>query len=626
MDTWQNIHAKILASNLIIHPLSKEAIDDFFESQNSISWLIAHNHASNHEKFYSNLASILGVKYLTDIPTPINSSKSLAYSIGPTILSKFMALPYVDGDTVIIATSEPTNASVIIDICKQRYPDMQNYVLAIAAPNTVRRAIANSEYQQSTINAENYLDVTNPLYSSKDVLTSGTRAALALLSIFAIIFFFWHPPLGFLIFFIAINIFYLLFNFMRILITLRPYKRTTSPDLQKVLTIPANNLPMYTILAPLKDEPDMVPELIQRLQDIDYPSEKLDIKIVLEVDDVKTIHAIKQQGIDDVNTFANKRHIKYHLIKVPSAPLSTKPRSCNYALQFARGDITVIYDAEDLPDPLQLKKAYALFLHEKLDTLCIQAKLNFYNSKQNLLTRFFSLEYSFWYDAFLPGLYTWAIPLPLGGTSNHFLTGTLRKIGTWDPYNVTEDADIGWRLSRLGYRTAMLDSYTLEEASSQIPNWIRQRTRWQKGFLLTSLVHLRSPIKMWHQLGPWGSISSTIFFATTFMLPLLNPVLWIFFILWYVLPLFGLAPIGIEIPEWLHVVGLINLIVGNGVYILVHLVNALKQHRYHLVAIAPFMPLYWLLISLASYRAIYQTILTPYKWEKTQHGLDKSKI
>lgn len=620
MDDSQNTRAKILSSNLILHPLSEDATKAFFESENPIAWLISHNHAADHENFYNNLAKTLNAGYTEDIPTPINSHESLAYDIGPTALSKLMSFPYLKDGNIVIATSEPTHAQEVIKLCSQKDVGTKDFKLEIAAPNTVRRVIANSEYQQSAINAENYLDIANQPYSSKGVLTPATRAVLAIIALFAIALFFLRPPLGFLIFFVAINAFYILFNAVRIVITFLPYKHGPSPDLPNVLKTPAVDLPMYTILVPLKDEVAMVPNLIRRLQDIDYPAEKLDIKLVLEVTDQDTIHALKQEEIDDVNTFANKRHVKYHLVKVPASALSTKPRSCNYALQFARGELTVIYDAEDMPDVLQLKKAYALFLHEKLDTLCVQAKLNFYNADQNLLTRFFSLEYSFWYDSFLPGLYSWTIPLPLGGTSNHFLTGTLRKIGTWDPFNVTEDADIGWRLSRLGYRTAMLDSYTLEEASSQIPNWIRQRTRWQKGFLLTSLVHLRSPIKMWKQLGPWGFTSSVILFTTTFLLPLLNPILWIFFILWYVLPLFGLAPIGFEIPNWLHIVGLINLIIGNGAYIIVHLYNAIKHHRYQLIVIAPFMPIYWLLISIASYRSIYQTIVTPYKWEKTQHG------
>ncbi len=617
----QKIKNEILKSKLIIKPLSKEATDDFMESQNPIAWLVAHNHAADHESFYANLAKLLKIEYLAEIPTPINSSESIAYSIGPQKLSKLMAFPYRQKDCVTIACCEPTHAEKIIKICSEALPQKQVFCLAIAAPNTVRRAIANSEYRQSAIAAQEFLSIANPPYSSKGVLSPGMRISLALISLLAIIFFFWRPPRGFLAFFIIINIFYLIFNFIRILITLKPYKKTVSSDLPTVLKTPANNLPMYTILVPLKDEAVMVPELIRRLQDIEYPSEKLDIKLALEVTDESTIHALKQESIDDTNTFANKRHLKYHLVKVPISELSTKPRSCNYALQFARGDITVIYDAEDMPDPLQLKKAYALFLQEKLDTLCVQAKLNFYNVRQNLLTRFFSLEYSFWYDAFLPGLYTWNVPLPLGGTSNHFLTGTLNKIGNWDPYNVTEDADIGWRLSRLGYRTAMLDSYTLEEANAHVGSWIRQRTRWEKGFLLTTLVHLGSPIKMYKQLGLWGFVSSATLFMTTFMLPILNPILWIFFILWYVLPLLGMAPIGFSIPDWLHTVGLINLIVGNGAYILVHLINAIKQKHYHLIAIAPLMPFYWLLISAAGYRAIYQTIVTPHKWEKTAHGV-----
>lgn len=610
-----------IASSKLIRPIAEDSVRHYYAAEDPIAWLTAHNHIIDHENLYPNLAALLGLEYIAEIPVAINNSKSLAYSIGPMVLSELMAFPYVRDGAIVIATCEPTHAERARELCQQKYPEYSNYQIAIAAPNTLRTAIANSDYAQSALNAEAYLDVANQPYSSKEVLSTGTRIFVAVVALAMIVFFFWRPPLGFLIFFAIINIFYLLFNFTRIIVTLRPFKLKSLPDLPDVAKAKPELLPMYTLLVPLKDEADMVPVLIQRLQDIDYPAERLDIKLIVEVTDTPTIHALRQEGFDGADTYASKRNLKYHLVKVPVSPLSTKPRSCNYALQFARGDMTVIYDAEDWPDPLQLKKAYALFLAEKLDTLCVQAKLNFYNDRQNLLTRFFSLEYSFWYDAFLPGLYRWGIPLPLGGTSNHFLTGTLRKIGTWDPYNVTEDADLGWRLSRLGYRTAMLDSYTLEEANSKVINWIRQRTRWQKGFLLTSLVHLRSPAKMWRQLGPWGFFSSVTLFTTTFLLPLLNPALWAFFILWYVPPLFGCSSIGFEIPDWLEFIGLINLLVGNGVYILVHLINAIRQHRYHLVLVSPLMPLYWLLISIASYRAIYQTIFRPHLWEKTKHGL-----
>lgn len=619
MEDWQNI-LKVIAASDLIRPLNEETIQQFFAAEDPIAWLTAHNHIVDHESLYPDLAKILGVNFISDIQAPINSSKSIAYSIGPIVLSELMAYPFFEKSTILIATCEPTHAVQLIEICKKKYPNYKKYKLAIAAPNTIRTAIVNSNYSQSAINAEMYLDVANQPYSSKNVLTAGMRVFVAVIAVAFIAFFFWRPPLGFLIFFIIINCFYLLFNLTRIIITLGSSKLKTPAELQDVAKAASNILPMYTILVPLKDEADMVPELINRLQGIDYPAERLDIKLITEVTDTPTLHALEQEGFDGQNTYASKRNLKYHLVKVPVSQLSTKPRSCNYALQFARGDITVIYDAEDWPDPLQLKKAYSLFLAEKLDTLCVQAKLNFYNSRQNLLTRFFSLEYSFWYDAFLPGLYRWNIPLPLGGTSNHFLTGTLRKIGTWDPYNVTEDADLGWRLSRLGYRTAMLDSYTLEEANSKVPSWIRQRTRWQKGFLLTSLVHLRSPKKMWDQLGPWGFFSSVTFFSTTFLLPLINPALWVFFILWYVPQIFGWPGIGFSMPGWIEFIGFINLAVGNGIYILVHLINAIRQRRYHLVWVSPLMPLYWLLISIASYRAIYQTVFKPRLWEKTKHG------
>lgn len=620
MKDWHAAYVKLADSKLTL-PLSEKSLERFLTAEDPIAWLIAHNHVHDSVHFYADAAALFGIRYVTDIPVVINNTNSLAYSIGSETLSKLLAYPYKEGDKIIIASSEPSRANELIALCKQKRPSLDNFEVVLAPPNAIRAAISESNYQLSAVNAEEYLDVARPPYSSKGALSRMVRVFLAIIVIIFIIFFFWRPPQGFLIFFIIINTFYLLFNAARLLMAIIPHgQKVAPPDMSTVLGAKSEYLPLYTILVPLKDEAAMVPNLIRRLKDIEYPGEKLDIKIIVEVTDTDTLDALAKENIDGTSAIASRTGLKFHLVRVPVAVLSTKPRSCNYALQFARGDMTVIYDAEDWPDPLQLKKAYALFLHEKLDTLCVQAKLNFYNDRQNILTRFFSLEYSFWYDSFLPGLHSMNIPLPLGGTSNHFLTNTLRKVGAWDPYNVTEDADLGWRLSRLGYRTAVLDSYTLEEASNTVGSWIKQRTRWLKGFLVTSLVHLRSPKKMWRQLGPWGFATSATIFTTTILLPILNPALWVFFVLWYVPPLFGLPSIGFQMPDWIEVVGFINLAVGNGVYIIIHLVDAIKQKRYYLVAVAPFMPLYWLLISVAAYRAVYQTVINPYIWEKTKHG------
>jgi cellulose synthase/poly-beta-1,6-N-acetylglucosamine synthase-like glycosyltransferase len=233
--------------------------------------------------------------------------------------------------------------------------------------------------------------------------------------------------------------------------------------------------PHYTILCPLYKEARVVPQFVKFMRAIDYPADKLQILFLTEEDDEETRKAILALHLPP--------HFK--VLTVPDGSPRTKPRACNYGLVEATGQYVVIYDAEDAPDPLQLKKAVLTFANHGPDLACVQAKLNFYNPKQNLLTRWFTAEYSLWFDLILPGLQKIKLAIPLGGTSNHFPAQTLRALGGWDAFNVTEDCDLGLRLSWFHLKTIVVDSTTYEEANSNVKNWIRQRSRWIKGYMQT---------------------------------------------------------------------------------------------------------------------------------------------
>ncbi|RMF00052.1 MAG: glycosyltransferase, partial [Alphaproteobacteria bacterium] len=260
---------------------------------------------------------------------------------------------------------------------------------------------------------------------------------------------------------------------------------------RRLLRIPERELPVYTVLVPLFREAAVLPALISALKRLDYPAAKLDIKLIFE-------------SVDD-ETYASARALElpgnFDLIVVPDAQPRTKPKALNYALQFARGEFAVIYDAEDRPEPDQLRKAVARFRQGPPNLACLQARLNFYNADENWLTRQFALEYSALFDGLLPTLERLDLPIPLGGTSNHFRIAALRWLGAWDAYNVTEDADLGMRLYRHGYLCRMLDSTTHEEAVCRFLPWLRQRTRWLKGYLQTYFVHMRHPWRLWRELG-----------------------------------------------------------------------------------------------------------------------------
>ncbi|HEY2562202.1 MAG TPA: glycosyltransferase, partial [Acidimicrobiales bacterium] len=263
---------------------------------------------------------------------------------------------------------------------------------------------------------------------------------------------------------------------------------------EEARAIADDDLPVYTVFVPAFDEPEVVTRLMQSLGALDYPDDKLDIQLLLEADDDKTV-SLAYEGLRSGVLRAN-------IVLVPPAEPRTKPKACNYGLHFARGTFATIYDAEDLPEPLQLRRAVAAFARLPHRVACIQAKLSYHNDGQNLLTRWFTSEYNQWFGYILPGLMTTDSPIPLGGTSNHIRTDVLQEVGGWDPYNVTEDADLGIRLARAGYRTAVLQSVTLEEANSDPINWLRQRSRWYKGYLQTFLVHTRQPRRVWKELGP----------------------------------------------------------------------------------------------------------------------------
>jgi cellulose synthase/poly-beta-1,6-N-acetylglucosamine synthase-like glycosyltransferase len=254
-------------------------------------------------------------------------------------------------------------------------------------------------------------------------------------------------------------------------------------------------LPTYTLLVPLYREAAVLPALVDSLLKLDYPRALLDIKLVVEEDDAQTVAVAHAQAARDG---------ALEVIEVPVGGPRTKPKAANYALAFARGEYLVVYDAEDRPEPDQLKKSVATFRAGPRTTACLQARLHIHNGGHNWLVGMAALDYELWFGKLLPGLDRINAPMPLGGTSNHFRTAVLREIGGWDAFNVTEDADIGIRLSQLGYRVSMLDSVTFEEGPITVDAWLGQRSRWLKGHMQTWLVHMRRPLTLMRRTGLAG--------------------------------------------------------------------------------------------------------------------------
>jgi cellulose synthase/poly-beta-1,6-N-acetylglucosamine synthase-like glycosyltransferase len=367
-------------------------------------------------------------------------------------------------------------------------------------------------------------------------------------------------------------------------------------------------MPLYTVLVPLYHEANVLPSLVASLCALDYPREKLDIKLVVEADDALTRRALRKLDLESC----------FHVVLVPPSSPRTKPKACNYALRFARGEFIVIFDAEDRPEPDQLKKAVARFRSGPENVSCLQARLNFYNRDENWLTRLFALDYALWFDFLLPGLDALRVPMPLGGTSNHFRTSVLRAIHGWDSFNVTEDADLGVRLARLGHRATTLDSTTYEEATSRLGDWMKQRSRWLKGYMQTWLVHMRSPPALWRHAGARGFFAFQLFIGGTFVSSLANPLMWAVFLASY---LTGFAIFSGAFGEILARVTLFSLIAGNALFVYLAMLGPYRRGWFKLAPYGLTAPLYWFLISAAAWRALWQLLRHPFHWEKTRHGV-----
>ena len=371
--------------------------------------------------------------------------------------------------------------------------------------------------------------------------------------------------------------------------------------------VPLSRMPKVSMLVPLYHEDNIADALIKRLTRLTYPKALLEVVLVLEAKDTITRDTIARTPLP-------------HWMRVIEVPddgtITTKPRALNYALDFCQGQIVGIWDAEDAPEPDQLEKAVARFAQAGPRVACLQGILDYYNARQNWMARCFTIEYAAWWRLILPGAARMGLALPLGGTTLFFRRDILEELGGWDAHNVTEDADLGIRLARAGYVTELIPTVTMEEANCHPWAWIKQRSRWIKGFLITYCVHMRRPLQLLHDLGLlrfWGV--QAMFLCTVLQFATL-PLLWSFW-----LPVFGFAhPVtttlgtGVMWPLALLFLGseLISIVVGA-------LAVSDRAHR-HLIPWVLTMPLYFPLAAVASYKALYELIAAPFYWDKTRHG------
>ncbi|MCK8465287.1 glycosyltransferase [Aliiroseovarius sp. S1339] len=365
-------------------------------------------------------------------------------------------------------------------------------------------------------------------------------------------------------------------------------------------------LPTVSILVPLYKEREIAGRLVKRLARLSYPRELLDVCLVVEEDDTMTQETLAKSDLP--------RWMRQ--IVVPRGVVKTKPRAMNFALDFCRGSVIGVYDAEDAPAPDQIHKIVRRFAEREAEVACLQGKLDFYNARTNWLSRCFTVEYATWWGIVLPGVERAGFAIPLGGTTLFFRREVLEALGRWDAHNVTEDADLGIRLARHGYRTELVDTVTEEEANCRVWPWIKQRSRWIKGYAMTYGVHMRQPRQLLRDLGWWKFLGFQILFLGSLSQFLLAPILWTFwaFPLGLPHPLRGVMP-----NELLIILGtvfmateLLTITVG---------IQAVSNAKLRWLRFwVPTLHLYYPLASLAAMKGFVEIVTKPFYWDKTQHG------
>ncbi len=448
--------------------------------------------------------------------------------------------------------------------------------------------------------------------SAKEVLVPWQKLVLLAILIGMIIFSFTDLYMTLYWTNIFFNVFFLLSNTYRLSLILMG-SRIHDAELNHKMSFALTDkqLPTYTVLLALFREGSVVPSLIKSMNELDYPKDKLQILLILEEEDKETLEVIKKLN--------PPKH--FQTIIVPFSKPQTKAKACDYALQYATGELTCIFDAEDRPEPLQLKMAANTLATSGEDIVAVQCRLHYYNGHENLLTSMFEIEYQGLYTFALPVAGYFKYPIPLGGSSNHFRTSFLLEIGAWDPYNVTEDADLGIRLALSGHRIKIIYSYTAEEAPVTMKSWINQRARWIKGYFHTSFIFLRYPNYLLKEF----SLRGILFFLYVLFI---GPTLMLcapFLIALSVAIILGFFHFDPGANRFLILFTWINLFYATVQFMFTsYMIASTSGHKYLRYKWMLFM-LYFIMHYFAAMKAAYQLYIDPHKWDKTPHGLTKVK-
>jgi cellulose synthase/poly-beta-1,6-N-acetylglucosamine synthase-like glycosyltransferase len=582
------------------------------QSGGELSWILASMGVVTRRTLYETLAEFYGVPLVRDIERMrTNVDIGLIEKMTYEDVIRYEFMPFsLEGGVLVIATSHPQNAAAHA-FALERYGAATIAELLISDLDLT--LVASRTFRDTMIDHAVMSNFhRNPEQSARRVFTLPQIVVLCTM-LAALVAWGYFDVRSMLIAIIGLlQVFFLASVAFKVVLSIAGAQNEISQPVSaaEIAALRDDDLPVYTVLVPVYKEPEVVGQLIAGLKGIDYPQHKLDVMLLLEEDDVRTLEAAK-----DARPPANWR-----FIVVPNRQPRTKPKACNYGLAFAHGEYLVIYDAEDIPEASQLKMAVCAFRKNPSDYVCFQAALNYFNATENVLTRMFTLEYSYWFDYLIPGLDRLNLPIPLGGTSNHFDVGKLRTLGGWDPFNTTEDADLGIRASAEKYRIGFINSTTFEEANADLGNWIRQRSRWVKGYMQTFLVYWRHPLALIRTIGLKNFLAFNLFIGGTPLTFLASPPLWGLFVFWLLTRSHLVEPL---FPDAVLYLALANLLIGNFLGIYLNMIAIYLRKNYALMPYALLNPIYWLFHSIAAYKALGQLFTKPFYWEKTQHGISR---
>lgn len=550
------------------------------------------------DAYFGALAKVLGLRFIAEIDaTSVVDLPGLdSQLVAPSILR--LRPPIGSPLTLVV----PEARDFATWLRRVTVSETLRTALAVTTPSALRRAAWHAGARRRVDAAADQLFDDSPELSARSVLTGGQGFLAGFLLMAYLCCLVLFPVLTLHVSHVVLS------SAFCILIVLRALAIKRAPKPKPLAPLAEDsNLPAYTVLAALYREKDVVQQLVSSLLRLDWPTSRLDIKLICEASDRETIDALEAMDLP--------RH--FEIVEVPDRSPRTKPKALNYGLAGARGEFVVIYDAEDRPHPKQLLEAYRHFNDAPPEVACLQAPLIISNASESWLSALFALEYSGLFRRLLPFLGARHQPMPLGGTSNHFRTDVLRAVGAWDPYNVTEDADLGMRLYRLGYHAETLTRYTVEDAPTERAAWLGQRTRWFKGWMQTWLVLMRDPLKLGGELGLRGTIMFHVLVTGMLVSALGHPLI-LFFIaltMWSLLfaPHATSFEIGMLCLDWFNVIAAYTIFTRLGW-------EAMGWNERMRVGLKwRYVPAYWMLMSVAAWSAVIELRRNPFFWNKTSH-------